>query len=185
MILRGIGHVVSCFPLHFMFYRGNLDCFSNRVVYCRIGFLCGDSNYFRDSVVIKWSCTACQKRVQVAHRFAEGHHVIIYSTCSPRAHTMHVPLIIDDRSGVSSRHFLQRFAARWLCTPISMRLLGKAREMWDKYKKRDKQKLIQEENAFNTLVPLLYVLLKYALLWSTYMFCITIIYCNFKIVFYI
>ena len=31
MILSGIVHVVSGFPLHFMFYRGNLDCFSNRV----------------------------------------------------------------------------------------------------------------------------------------------------------
>ena len=30
VILRGIVHVVSGFPLHFMFYRGNLDCFSNR-----------------------------------------------------------------------------------------------------------------------------------------------------------
>ena len=31
VILRGIVHVVSGFPLHFMFYRGNFDCFSNRV----------------------------------------------------------------------------------------------------------------------------------------------------------
>ena len=31
VILRGIVHVVSCFPLHFMLYRRNLDCFSNRV----------------------------------------------------------------------------------------------------------------------------------------------------------
>ena len=31
VILRGIFHVVSCFPLHFMLYCGNLDCFSNRV----------------------------------------------------------------------------------------------------------------------------------------------------------
>ena len=30
VILRGIVHVVSGFPLHFMFYRGNFDCFSNR-----------------------------------------------------------------------------------------------------------------------------------------------------------
>ena len=29
MILRGIVHVISCFPLHFILYRGNLDCFSN------------------------------------------------------------------------------------------------------------------------------------------------------------
>ena len=29
MILRGIFYVVSHFPLHFMLYRGNLDCFSN------------------------------------------------------------------------------------------------------------------------------------------------------------
>ena len=27
VILRGIFHVVSCFPLHFMLYRGNLDYF--------------------------------------------------------------------------------------------------------------------------------------------------------------
>ena len=33
VILRGIVHVVSGFPLHFMFYRGNLDCFSNMVVF--------------------------------------------------------------------------------------------------------------------------------------------------------
>ena len=33
VILRGIVHVVSGFPLHFMFYRGNLDYFSNRVVF--------------------------------------------------------------------------------------------------------------------------------------------------------
>ena len=31
MIFREIVHVVSGFPLHFMFYHGNLDCFSNRV----------------------------------------------------------------------------------------------------------------------------------------------------------
>ena len=31
VILHGIVHVVSGFPLHFMLYRGNLDCFSNRV----------------------------------------------------------------------------------------------------------------------------------------------------------
>ena len=31
VILRGIVHVVSGFHPHFMFYRGNLDCFSNRV----------------------------------------------------------------------------------------------------------------------------------------------------------
>ena len=30
VILRGIVHVVSCFPLHFMLYRGNLDYFSER-----------------------------------------------------------------------------------------------------------------------------------------------------------
>ena len=27
-----IFHGVSCFPLHFMLYRGNLDCFSNMPV---------------------------------------------------------------------------------------------------------------------------------------------------------
>ena len=32
VILRGIVHVVSGFPLHFMFYCGNFDCFSNRVI---------------------------------------------------------------------------------------------------------------------------------------------------------
>ena len=31
MILRGKFHVVPGFPLHFMLYRGNLDCFSNSV----------------------------------------------------------------------------------------------------------------------------------------------------------
>ena len=31
MILRGIFHVVSCFSLHFMLYRGNLDYFSDSV----------------------------------------------------------------------------------------------------------------------------------------------------------
>ena len=31
VILRGIFHVVSGFPLHFMLYRVNLDCFSNSV----------------------------------------------------------------------------------------------------------------------------------------------------------
>ena len=31
VILRGIFHVVSGFLLHFMLYRGNLDCFSNSV----------------------------------------------------------------------------------------------------------------------------------------------------------
>ena len=29
VILRGIVHVVSCFPLHFMLYHGNLDYFSD------------------------------------------------------------------------------------------------------------------------------------------------------------
>ena len=32
VILREIVHVVSGFPLHFMLYRGNLDCFSKRDV---------------------------------------------------------------------------------------------------------------------------------------------------------
>ena len=32
VILRGIVHVVTGFPIHFMFYRGNLDYFSNRVL---------------------------------------------------------------------------------------------------------------------------------------------------------
>ena len=31
VILRGIFHIVTCFPLHFMLYRGNFDCFSNSV----------------------------------------------------------------------------------------------------------------------------------------------------------
>ena len=31
VILRGIVHVVSCFPLHFMLYHGNLDYFSDSV----------------------------------------------------------------------------------------------------------------------------------------------------------
>ena len=31
VVQRGKVHVVSGFPLHFMFYRGNFDCFSNRV----------------------------------------------------------------------------------------------------------------------------------------------------------
>ena len=31
VILRGIFHVVSSFPLHFMLYRVILDCFSNSV----------------------------------------------------------------------------------------------------------------------------------------------------------
>ena len=31
VILRGIFHVLSGFPLHFMLYRGNADCFSNSV----------------------------------------------------------------------------------------------------------------------------------------------------------
>ena len=31
VILHGIVHVVSGFPLHLMLYRGNLDCFSNKV----------------------------------------------------------------------------------------------------------------------------------------------------------
>ena len=35
VILPVIFHAVSCFPLHFMLYRGHFDCFSNRVrAYC-------------------------------------------------------------------------------------------------------------------------------------------------------
>ena len=30
MILRGIFHVVSCFPLHFMLFRRNFDYFSEQ-----------------------------------------------------------------------------------------------------------------------------------------------------------
>ena len=33
---RGIVHKVSGCPLHFMFYRGNLYCFSNRVYWCTL-----------------------------------------------------------------------------------------------------------------------------------------------------
>ena len=32
VILRGICHVVSRFPLNFMLYHGNMDCFSNSVI---------------------------------------------------------------------------------------------------------------------------------------------------------
>ena len=39
MILRGIFHVVSCFPLHFMFFRGNFDRFFNSVWRLNSGFL--------------------------------------------------------------------------------------------------------------------------------------------------
>ena len=31
VILHGKFHVVSCFPLHFMLYRGNMDYFSDSV----------------------------------------------------------------------------------------------------------------------------------------------------------
>ena len=34
-ILRGIVHEVSCFPLHFMLYRGKMDYFSDSV-YCTL-----------------------------------------------------------------------------------------------------------------------------------------------------
>ena len=34
VILCGIAHVVSGFPLHFMFYRGNLNCFSSMAKRC-------------------------------------------------------------------------------------------------------------------------------------------------------
>ena len=34
VILRGIFHVVSGFPLHFMLYPGKLDCFSNSAQNC-------------------------------------------------------------------------------------------------------------------------------------------------------
>ena len=33
LILRGIFHVVSCFPIHLMLYRGNLDYYSDSVRY--------------------------------------------------------------------------------------------------------------------------------------------------------
>ena len=38
IVLRGIFHVVSCFPLHFMLYRGHVVCFynSNTYSYLRI-----------------------------------------------------------------------------------------------------------------------------------------------------
>ena len=32
VILRGTIHVVSCFSLHFMLYRGNFDYFSDSVI---------------------------------------------------------------------------------------------------------------------------------------------------------
>ena len=34
VILRGIFNVVSCFPVHFILYRGNLDYFSRRMYGC-------------------------------------------------------------------------------------------------------------------------------------------------------
>ena len=40
VILRGIFHVVSCVPLQFMLYRGNLDFFSDSVhVSCSVGHI--------------------------------------------------------------------------------------------------------------------------------------------------
>ena len=54
VILRGIFHVVSGFPLHFMLYRGNLDNFTNSVAVkvkqrreTRVWFLTG---------LTEWSC---------------------------------------------------------------------------------------------------------------------------------
>ena len=47
MILRGIFHLVSRFPLHFMLYRGNLDLFSDSVV---TFFRC--SILFRDEMTL-------------------------------------------------------------------------------------------------------------------------------------
>ena len=40
MILREIVHVVSGFPLQFMLYRGNLDCFSNSVCSIYLVLVC-------------------------------------------------------------------------------------------------------------------------------------------------
>ena len=39
VILRGIFHVVSCFPIHFMLYRRNLDYFSDSVLPPSLHFL--------------------------------------------------------------------------------------------------------------------------------------------------
>ena len=39
VILRGIFHVLSCFPLHFMLYCGNLDYFLDSVLYGSISSL--------------------------------------------------------------------------------------------------------------------------------------------------
>ena len=41
-ILRGIFHVVSCFPLHFMLYLGNLEYFSYSVEEVNLHQICSD-----------------------------------------------------------------------------------------------------------------------------------------------
>ena len=56
LILRGNFPVVSGFPLHFMLYRGNLDCFYNSVC------LESDKRKICDSKSVhkidKWMCVA-------------------------------------------------------------------------------------------------------------------------------
>ena len=58
VILRGIVHVVSGFPLHFMFYRGNLDCISNRV---------GSGSIVMKGVR-KYFCGAKRNKLRILHR---------------------------------------------------------------------------------------------------------------------
>ena len=53
-ILRGIFHVVSGFPLHFMLYHGNLDCFLTVYSKLKMSFFAelGTRQHCRDNVTM-------------------------------------------------------------------------------------------------------------------------------------
>ena len=52
VILRGIFHVISGFPLHFMLYRGNFYCFSKNV-----GLICTGNTSLLNMHGVQ--CTEC------------------------------------------------------------------------------------------------------------------------------
>ena len=76
VIICGIFYVVSCFPLHFMLYRGNLDCFSNSAACCLRSFTINPSDKRNGIMVedfsLRESQALCPNNVRFNTRMKQG-----------------------------------------------------------------------------------------------------------------
>ena len=62
VILRGLVHVVSCFPLHFILYHRNLNCFSNSA--CLTGLRAHNQRQYRSQCTQACMTGRCTRMLQ-------------------------------------------------------------------------------------------------------------------------